>query len=253
MTAVARRSRRGVAAPDRNLSIVPDAYNDGVKIHFEVSGAGPALLVLPGLGVGIRDARQLIAPLAESRTVVAVDNRGVGLSDKPNEPYTIELMAADAIAVLDAVGIERASVLGYSMGGRIALHVARTHPERVDRLVLLATGARTISTWSRTVLFAISPYLPIGPKPRQPVFAFRRQRTASQSYDARDRLAEISTPTLILHGRTDRISPPMLGQELHDGIRGSRLEWYDGGHITPVLKPRPIVDAVGAFLGGTTP
>lgn len=219
-----------------------------VKIHFEISGAGAALLLLPGLGVDIRDMHMLVKPLAEDRTIVAVDNRGAGLSDKPSEPYTIELMAADAIAVLDAAGIERASVLGYSMGGRIALHVALTHSERVDQLVLIATGARTVSTLSRNVLFAISPYLPIGPKPRQPVSAFKRQRAASQSYDARERLERVGMPTLILHGRADRISPPKLAEELHDGIPGSRLQWYDGGHVTPILKPRPIVEAVRAFL-----
>jgi len=76
-------------------------------------------------------------------------------------------MVADAISVLDAAGFGRASVLGYSMGGRIALHIALNHPERVDQLVLIATSARTIPTWSRNVLFAISPYVPIGPKPRQ--------------------------------------------------------------------------------------
>jgi 3-oxoadipate enol-lactonase len=227
---------------------VPDAYNGDVKIHFEIAGAGAALLLLPGLSVDIRDMHMLVKPLAEDRTVVAVDNRGAGLSDKPNEPYTIDLMAADAIAVLDATGIDRASILGYSMGGRIALRVALAHPERVNKLVLIATGARTIPTWRRNMLFAISPYIPIGPKPRQPVFAFRRQRAASQSFDTREQLEEVRTPTLILHGRTDRISPPKLAQELHDGIPGSRLQWYDGGHITPILKPRTIAEAVRAFL-----
>jgi 3-oxoadipate enol-lactonase len=227
---------------------VPDAYNDRTKIHFEIMGAGAALLLLPGLGVDIRDMRMLISPLAESRTVIAVDNRGAGLSDKPNEPYTIELMAADSIAVLDAAGIRRASVLGYSMGGRIGLHVALTCPERVDRLVLLATGARTIPTRSRTLLFAISPYLPIGPKPRQPVYAFKRQRATSQGYDACQRLEEIRSPTLILHGHSDRVCPPKLAEELHNGIATSRLQWYDGGHLSPLLKPTPIVEAVRSFL-----
>jgi 3-oxoadipate enol-lactonase len=227
---------------------VPDAYNGDAKIHFEVSGAGAALLLLPGLGVDIRDMHMLVKPLAETRTVVAVDNRGAGRSDKPNEPYTIELMAADAIAVLDAAGIQRASVLGYSMGGRIALQLALSHPGRVDKLVLIATGARSVPTWRRNLLLAISPYLKIGPKPRQPVFAFKRQRAASQGYDARERLDAVRTPTLILHGRTDRICPPKLAGELHDAIPTSRLQWYDGGHISPILKPRPIVDAVCAFL-----
>ena len=227
---------------------MPDAYSGTTKLHYEVSGSGPALLVLPGLGADIRDVQTLIDGLAASRTVIAVDNRGAGLSDKPDEPYTIEQMAVDAVAVLDAVGIERLSVLGYSMGGRIALELALTHPERVDRLVLLATGARTIPTLSRQALFAISPYLRIGPKPRQPIFAFKRQRAASPGYNARTRLAEVAAPTLIVHGRGDRIAPPELADELHAGIPGSQLHWYEGGHLSPVFRPAPIVEAVRAFL-----
>jgi pimeloyl-ACP methyl ester carboxylesterase len=227
---------------------VPDTYNDNVKIHYEISGTGPALLLLPGLGVAVRDTRALITHLAEDRMVVAVDNRGAGLSDKPKQPYTIELMAADANAVLDAAEIQTASVLGYSMGGRIALHFALTHPERVDRLVLLATGARTVPTRSRNLLFAISPHIPLGPKPRQPVSAFKRQRAASEGYDARSRLNELKAPTLIVHGRNDRIAPPRLAEELHQGISNSRLEWYPGGHISPILKPEHIAHAIRAFL-----
>jgi len=227
---------------------MPDAYNGDAKIHFEVSGAGAALLLLPGLGVDIRDMQMLVTPLAKTRTVVAVDNRGAGRSDKPNEPYPIELMAGDAIAVLDAAGIQRASVLGYSMGGKIALQLALTHPERVDKLVLIATAAHSVRTWRRNMLVAISPHLRIGPKPRQPVFAFKHQRAASEGYDARERLDSVRVPTLILHGRTDRICPPALAEELHNAIRTSRLQWYDGGHLRPMLKPQPIVEAIRAFL-----
>lgn len=227
---------------------MPEAYSGHTRIHFDVSGAGAPLLMLPGLGVDIRDVRALAGTLSEFLTVIAVDNRGAGLSDKPDEPYTIELMAADAVAVLDAAGIDQASVLGYSMGGRIALHLVLTNPERVDRLVLLATGARTVPTWSRRALFVISPFLPVGPKPRQPVYAFKRQRVASQTYDARARLRDIRVPTLVLHGRADRVAPRRLAEELHDGIPASRLQWYDGGHMRPMIRPKQIVEAVRAFL-----
>jgi 3-oxoadipate enol-lactonase len=228
---------------------VPDAYNGDVRIHFDVVGEGAALLLLPGLGVDVRDVQMLVTALATSQSVVSVDNRGAGRSDTPDEPYSITVMAADAVAVLDAAGIQRASVLGYSMGGRIALELALSAPERVERLVLLATGARAVRTWRRKLLFAITPVLPVGPKPRQPAFAFRRQRAASESYDARERLAAVRAPTLILHGRADRIAPPMLAEELHEGIRTSRLEWYEGGHISPMTRPAAIAESVRTFLG----
>lgn len=227
---------------------MPAAWNGPVRIHFEVTGTGPALLLLPGLSNDIRDMRAAIEPLALNNTVIAVDNRGAGLSDKPDEPYAIELMADDALAVLDAAGVDRVNVLGYSMGGRIALQMAIEHPDRVDHLVLLATGARTISTLQRRLLFTISPYLPVGPKPRQPVYAFKHQRLATQAYDGRTRLGDVRSPTLILHGRGDRIAPPVLAEELHRGIEQSRLQWYDGGHLTPLMRPAHIAGIVQEFL-----
>lgn len=227
---------------------VPYARSGDTRIHYEISGDGSPLLFLPGLGTDIREVRALTSLLATSSTVVAVDNRGAGLSDKPDEPYSIEGMGADALAVLDAVGMAEADVLGYSMGGRIALDLAVRHPDRVHRLVLLATGARTIPTLARRALFAASPYLPVGPKPRQPAYAFKRQRAASQGYDGRRRLGQVESETLIIHGRRDRIAPPVLAQEMSDGISDSRIAWYPGGHLSPLLNPAPIADLVKNFL-----
>ena len=227
---------------------MPDTYNGRTKIHYEVTGSGPDLLFIPGLGVGVHEMQSLIAPLSEHFTVTAIDNRGVGFSDKPHEDYSIELMAADAVAVLNAAGIDRINVFGYSMGGRVAMELALAHPDRVDRLVLLATGARTTPTLSRRVLFTVAPYLNLGPKPRQPVYAHKLQRAASEGYDARERLHEIDAATLILHGRSDRVALPLLADELHAGIPGSRLEWYDGGHIAPMMRPAPIVESIRTFL-----
>lgn len=227
---------------------MPDAYNGDTLIHYEISGAGPAALFIPGLGVGIREMKPLADALAEHVTVIALDNRGVGLSDKPNTPYTIESMATDAVAVLDAAGIERASIIGYSMGGRIALHLALKHPDRVDRMVLLATGARITATPQRRLLFAIAPYLKFGPPPRQPAYAFKRQRAASEGYDARRDLPRIQASTLILHGRSDRVASPSFAQELAAGIPDARIEWYEGGHMAPMIRPGPIAEVIGAFL-----
>jgi pimeloyl-ACP methyl ester carboxylesterase len=228
---------------------MPYAAHGSTRIHYEIAGAGPSLLLIPGLGASIRDMRALVRGLAAHATVVTLDNRGVGESDKPDEPYPMETLAADAVAVLDDAGVERAVVLGYSLGGRIALQLTLDHPERVERLVLLATGARVIPTWQRNLLFALLPHLPIGPRPRQPIYAFKRQRVASESYDGRDRLGEIRVPTLVVHGRSDTTAPPELGVELQEGIPGSRLEWYDGGHIAPIShRSGAVVEAVRRFL-----
>lgn len=227
---------------------MPEVFNGPTRIHYEIAGAGRPLLLITGLGSDLRDLTQMIRMLADDFLVVAMDNRGAGLSDKPDEPYSMEVMATDAYAVLQDAGIESAAVLGYSMGGRIALELTLQHPERVGHLILLGSGAHVIRNWARKVFFTIAPHLPIGPTPRQPIYAFKRQKSATQAYDGRSYLSRIQTPTLVLHGRGDRIAPSVLAEELHAGIAGSRLEWYDGGHIAPVLRPRIVVDAVRRFL-----
>lgn len=224
------------------------ACNGGVRLHYKVSGSGRPLLFIPGLGVSVADVAPFVTALAERATVIAVDNRGVGLSDKPDEPYSITVMAADAAVVAEDYGLAPVDVLGYSLGGRIALQLALDRPQLVRRLVLLSTSAR-MPAHRRSLMIAIAPFIPIGPKPRQPVYAFRRQRAASEGYDARTRLAEITAPTLVLGGRTDTIATPALSEELHAGIRGSRLEWYAGGHHTPMMSGRTAVaDAIASFL-----
>ena len=114
---------------------------DGTKLHYERTGAGAPVLLVMGLGMNATGWWRTIPVLAERHTVVAFDNRGSGRSDVPDGPYSTELLADDAIAVLDAAGIERAHVYGISLGGMVAQQIALRHPERVDRLVLGATTA----------------------------------------------------------------------------------------------------------------
>lgn len=227
---------------------MPFARNGGVRIHYEVSGSGLPLLFIPGLGVSIADTAALVTTLAGHAIVIAVDNRGVGLSDKPDEPYSIAVMASDAAAVAEDSTFAPVNVLGYSLGGRIALQLALDRPQLVRRLVLLSTSAR-MPARRRSLMMAFAPFIPIGPKPRQPVYAFRRQRAASEGYDARSRLAEITVPTLVMGGRADAVATPTLSEELHAAITDSRLEWYEGGHRTPMMSGRTTVaDTIASFL-----
>ena len=227
---------------------MPFARNGDVRLHYEVSGSGLPLLFIPGLGVSIADMVPLVTALAARATVIAVDNRGVGLSDKPDEPYSIAIMAADAAAVAEDSGLAPVDVLGFSLGGRIALQMTLDRPQLVRRLVLLSTSAR-MPAHRHSLVMAMAPFIPIGPKPRQPAYAFRRQRAASEGFDARSRLAQITAPTLVLGGRADTIATPTLSEELHAGIPHSRLEWYAGGHNTPMMSGRgAVADTIASFL-----
>jgi 3-oxoadipate enol-lactonase len=116
----------------------------GARIHYRVVGEGGENVVLvQGLGLSSRfwfeQPELLVGDPERPRRVLLLDNRGTGRSDKPRPPYRMAEMADDVIAAMDAAGMRRAAVVGISMGGMIAQHVALRHPSRVDGLVLLAT------------------------------------------------------------------------------------------------------------------
>jgi 3-oxoadipate enol-lactonase len=128
---------------------MPIALSRGAHIHYSVHGAasarshGPAVILVQGLGLSSRfwfDVPDILASdPARPRYVLALDNRGTGKSDKPGGVWTMGTMADDVVAVLDHAGVDAAFVVGISMGGMIAQHVALRHPSRVRGLVLIAT------------------------------------------------------------------------------------------------------------------
>src|ERR1019366_6642175 len=162
---------------------------------------------------------------AQTHHVLAFDNRGAGRTDKPDAPYTIPMMANDTDALMETVGMSHATVLGISMGGRIALDLALEHPDRVARLILVSTmaSARPVSSMSRMELLSVLSGLVFRGRHPQPRYAFNRQREASRSFDCTDRLDEIHVPTTILHGRRDRIAPLRDAQMMRRGIAGSQI------------------------------
>ncbi len=120
--------------------------SNGASLYSEIHGAGEPLLCIMGLGGNIHFWEFQIPAFAARYRTIAFDNRGAGRSTKPAGPYTMQLMADDAIAVLDAAGVRRAHVIGISMGGMIAQDLILRYPERVGSLVLACTFARPDST-----------------------------------------------------------------------------------------------------------
>src|SRR5215469_17759144 len=100
---------------------MPTVHVNGIDIYYETHGEGDPLVLIPGLATDVSEYQRIIAALADRYQVSALDNRGAGRSDKPDVPYSIEIMADDTAALLDALGITQTHVLGTSMGGRIAL------------------------------------------------------------------------------------------------------------------------------------
>lgn len=127
--------------------------SDGTRINYDTFGRadGPPVLLVQGLGADSRGWLRQRGMLGDRYRGIVFDNRGVGRSDVPPGPYDLEVMAADAVAVLDDLGIDAAHVMGASMGGIIAQILGVRHPTRVRSLTLACTGCRHLP-WRRELL-----------------------------------------------------------------------------------------------------
>jgi 3-oxoadipate enol-lactonase len=255
------------------------AANGEVRLAYEVQGSGPPLLLVQGLGYGGRGWGPLLELLAADFRVVFFDNRGFGASDAPPGPYTVGELAGDAAAVLDAAGLERAHVVGVSLGGMVAQELALTRAKRVDRLVLLSTtpGLRGHPMPARTVaLMAEAPFLApdvalrrfvdnalgsgAGDGLADRIVAYRTQNppdltgwqaqaAAGATHDALDQIAGITAPTLVVHGTEDAVVDYRNGELLARTIPGARLELLDGvGHLAPWEQPERLAPLLREFL-----
>jgi 3-oxoadipate enol-lactonase len=249
-----------------------------VKITWESTGAGPPLLLIQGLGYGRWGWEPIVPGLAARHRVILFDNRGIGDSDKPAGPYTAAQMAGDALQVLDEAGVERAHVLGASLGGMIAQELAVAAPARVDKLILCCTtpgGASTVPMPEVTVrLFAEAPTLApevalrrfvenaLGADPPaelvDELFARRVanppdpegwQAQAAAGLGFQGVEGEIATPTLIVGGTADNVVDYRNAEVLAARIPGSRIELLDGaGHLFFWEQPDESVRIINEFL-----
>jgi 3-oxoadipate enol-lactonase len=229
---------------------VPLIAVNEVELYYESYGSGVPLVVLGGLGLDVSEMGKLTGPLATRFRVIAVDNRGTGRSAKPPGPYSIEQMAADVFGLLDQLGLIRAHLLGISMGGRIAMAVALAEPDRVDRLVLVATSPRSAGArWLVRAGMLVSDLPVLRGQYRQPRYAMKAQFDATTRFDCTARLSQITAPTLIVHGTSDRIAPVALGEQMHAMIPGSQLVLIKGGHLAPLFTQRDrLVSEIDEFL-----
>jgi 3-oxoadipate enol-lactonase len=132
---------------------MPAVLVNGIHIYYEIHGTGVPLVLIGGLASDTTYYEAIIRQLSYKYQVISFDNRGAGLTDKPDTPYSIEMMADDAAELLAALGIPHAHVLGISMGGRIVVEFTLQHPEQVKSLILVSTVVQRIPmTWSQRML-----------------------------------------------------------------------------------------------------
>jgi len=249
---------------------MPVANINGVKINYRVQGQGEPLIMIMGAGSNQSGWRFQIGLFKKYFRVITFDNRGVGKSDKPAGPYTMRMMADDTIGLMDHLGIEKAHVLGGSMGGMIAQELAINYPERVDKLVLAGAFARRdgVSGFSSEIDKAIEVYErssrdkasqrrlfgvfmdSVFNKWFYRVFMASLMKAAIRfsatkgvaeqfeailGHDAADRLGMIKASTLVITGTEDRAIKPVSSDVIAGLVPKAKLvKVQGGGHNFPV-------------------
>ncbi len=249
----------------------------GAELWMEQAGDGDDVLFIAGLADEGSCWAGQAAGLSDRYRVTVFDNRGVGRSSTPGGPYHIVDFATDTVALMDELGIERAHVVGSSMGGAIAQELTLRAPGRVRSLLLHGTWGATdaylreaVRGWqllaraassTREFFLAVNVWF-VAPfiyddgtmeewaeaaerNPHaQSVDAFCRSAEALLTHDTRDRLEQISCPTLVTVGSLDICTPPRFARELVDLIPGARLHVFEGAGHMPYVEDPPVFTAV---------
>ena len=258
-----------------------------VELYYEVHGPSdaPAIVFIGGWASYHWIWFRQIPTLSKKYRCVVFDNRGAGRSSKPDYPYTIKMMADDMVGLLDALGIEKAHILGISMGGLIAQQVALSYPERLRSLIivsshfggpnqirmddrtmalLIAVPTETISaeeardmryqaTFSpgflqqnKVILEQIERWIAQYPAP---LYAQVHQSSATAGFNSESELGKIKAPTLVIHGTADRAVPTENADLLVKRIPGARKELIqDAAHFCIIEKYSEFNDLVLSFV-----
>ncbi|NIH68291.1 alpha/beta fold hydrolase [Modestobacter marinus] len=255
-----------------------------IAVAVQEYGDGEPLLVVNGTSQSLGFWADLAQGWAGDHRVITYDLRGMGGSERGSGPFSVASLATDALGLLDALEIERAHVLGYSLGSAIAQELVLAAPDRVVSLVLYCTWARTdgfqrammtglAHPWRTGDLAAalgalgvafspqlldspefgalIEELLPLFPSTEQQIRTTAEQWDADLAHDTLDRLGRITAPTLVIAGEQDLLTPPWHGQQVAAAIPGARLEMFTGpgsSHALGVERAAEFVPLVSGFL-----
>ncbi|MEH3159581.1 MAG: 3-oxoadipate enol-lactonase [Sphingomonas taxi] len=258
---------------------MPFAMRDGVRLYWRLDGddAAPPLVLLNSIGTDMTLWDACLPILTRRFRVLRIDTRGHGASDAPSGDYSLAMLAADMVAVMDAAGIARAAIAGVSLGGMIAMQLALDHVDRVTALALICTSATMDSgAWADRIAtvrregtqaiadLAMGRFLSPGFASAHPDRAASLRRgliaMADQGYAGAgaairdmaliDRLPSITVPVLLIAGNRD-LSTPFAGhgQRIAAAVAHAKVEHFDAAHLAPIEAPEALAGSLLAFLG----
>ncbi|GAB4327924.1 MAG: alpha/beta hydrolase [Dehalococcoidia bacterium] len=262
---------------------MPTVQLRDIVTYYEEHGSGDPLVLIMGLGGDLQAWARQIPALSKHFRVITFDNRGAGRTSAPDKPYSIAGMAEDTAGLMDHLGIERAHVLGLSMGGMIAQELALSEPGRVDRLILVSTAAsiegyvrRFVEAWMNvrrsnmsreqilrlTAVFLYSDELlndderfeqaiaaGLANPYEQRDHAFLRQAKALLAFDATGRLKNVQSPVLVTAAAGDILIPPRNSKRLAELLPNAQYKELPGGHAGVIEYADDYNAAFLEFLG----
>jgi 3-oxoadipate enol-lactonase len=259
---------------------MPLAQVPGAHLEYRIDGdaGAPLLLLSNSLGTSLEMWEPQIAVLTGRFRVVRYDSRGHGRSQVTRGPYSIEMLAQDALGLLDALAIPRAHFCGLSMGGMVGMWLGVNAPERLDRLVLANTAAKigTSELWNAridavqrlgmaSVAAAVlsrwfSPQLVAQPTPMIAQLRATFEATSAEGYaaacaairdmDQRHALHRIHVPTLVIAGSDDRVTTPEDARFTAEHIRDARYVELAASHLSNIQAAPAFTQALMQFLAG---
>ncbi len=248
----------------------------GQSIHYYEAGKGPAVILLHGLGANAGMWVANIGPLSAHYHVIALDQIGFGHSDKPLIDYKIVTFVDFLYGFMQTQKIAKATLVGNSLGGWIALDFALQHPEMVDKLVLVDAAGLSFESAPPTVnlnpasiddtkkVLGVVFYNQAMVTDLAAAAVFARHLKDNDGYTIRrildgftttnqledTKLASVHVPTLVVWGANDALLPLSMGERLHAGIGGSKLiAIKECGHVPELERPEEFDRALLDFLG----
>src|SRR3954453_15952638 len=260
------------------------AVRTGVTLNYEITGEGEPVLLIMGTSGSIPLWGEIAPRLAQNFQVIAFDNRGLGGSERGEGQISVASLAEDASALLEALEIPRAHTMGWSLGSAIQQEMALAHPEQVASAILYATWAQC-DGFQRAMLTALRPpwaagdlesalcaaglafspqlldnpeveammeaMLPAFPQTEDQLRVTTEQWDADLLHDTLDRLGGVTTPTMVVVGEQDLLTPPWQAKKVADAIPGALFElrtgpgWSHGLHLE---RPDDLVGLFTDFL-----